>query len=165
MYFLKLFIVRRGGSGVNLFQRMGPWCLIVDLLKLVLTLLTWSLLADLVLYWCIYQHVSCTVYMYSDFQCLLSYNGTDRTLTLLLLVPFSYKSMHHLKPFAIVVLNGEITVYSIDSPNGFEWCRSANIKPCLDLSKLVVQLIQNLVWILLSGESMDPPKPFEWIDW
>ena len=27
----------------------------------------------------------------------------------------------------------------------------------------VVQLIQNLVWILLSGESMDPLKPFEWI--
>ena len=43
------------------------------------------------------------------------------TLTLLLLVPFSYKLMHHLKPFAIVVLNGEITVYSVDSPNGFEW--------------------------------------------
>ena len=43
------------------------------------------------------------------------------SLTLLLLVPFSYKLMHHLKPFAIVVLNGEITVYSVDSPNGFEW--------------------------------------------
>ena len=42
-------------------------------------------------------------------------------LTLLLLVPFSYKLMHHLKPFAIVVLNGEITVYSVDSPDGFEW--------------------------------------------
>ena len=41
--------------------------------------------------------------------------------TLLLLVPFSYKLMHHLKPFAVVVLNGEITVYSVDSPNGFEW--------------------------------------------
>ena len=27
---------------------------------------------------------------------------------------------------------------------------------------MVVQLIQNLVWILLSGESMDPLKPFEW---
>ena len=40
-------------------------------------------------------------------------------LTLLLLEPFSYKLMHHLKPFAIVVLNG----------------RSANTKPCLDLSK------------------------------
>ena len=26
-----------------------------------------------------------------------------------------------LKPFAIVVLNGEITVYSFDSRNGFEW--------------------------------------------
>ena len=26
----------------------------------------------------------------------------------------------------------------------------------------VGQLIQNLVWILLSGESMDPLKPFEW---
>ena len=47
-------------------------------------------------------------------------------LTLLLLVPFSYKLMHHLKPFAIVVLNGEITVYSVDSPNGFlnGTCRS-----------------------------------------
>ena len=57
-------------------------------------------------------------------------------LTLLLLVPFSYKLMHHLEPFAIVVLNGEITVYSVDSPNGFEWySRSANTKPCLDLSK------------------------------
>ena len=44
---------------------------------------------------------------------------TVRDLTLLLLVPFSYKLMHHLKPFAIVVLNGEITVYSVDSPNGF----------------------------------------------
>ena len=29
--------------------------------------------------------------------------------------------MRHLKPFAIVVLNGKITVYSVDSPNGFEW--------------------------------------------
>ena len=28
---------------------------------------------------------------------------------------------------------------------------------------MVVQLIQKLVWILLSGESMDPLKPFEWI--
>ena len=28
---------------------------------------------------------------------------------------------------------------------------------------MVVQLIQNLVWILLSGESTDPLKPFEWI--
>ena len=54
--------------------------------------------------------------------------------------------MHHLKPFAIVVLNGEITVYSVDSPNGFD--RSANTKPC---------------WILVRGESMDPLKPFEWI--
>ena len=36
-------------------------------------------------------------------------------------VPVSYELMHHLKPFAIVVLNGEITVYSVDSPNGFEW--------------------------------------------
>ena len=43
----------------------------------------------------------------------------------------------HLKPFTIVVLNGEITVYSVDSPNGFEWyvCRSADTKPCFDLSK------------------------------
>ena len=42
------------------------------------------------------------------------------SLTLLRLVPFSYKLMHHLKPFASVVLNGEINVYSVDSPNGFE---------------------------------------------
>ena len=28
---------------------------------------------------------------------------------------------------------------------------------------MAVQLIQNLVWILLSGESMNPLKPFEWI--
>ena len=28
---------------------------------------------------------------------------------------------------------------------------------------MVVQLIQNLVWILLSGESMDHLKPFEWV--
>ena len=34
---------------------------------------------------------------------------------------FSYKLMHYLKQFAIVVLNGEITVYSVDSPKGFEW--------------------------------------------
>ena len=45
----------------------------------------------------------------------------ERSLTLLLLVPFPYKLIHHLKPFAIVVLNGEITVYSVDSPNGFQW--------------------------------------------
>ena len=54
--------------------------------------------------------------------------------TLLLLVPFSYKLMHHLKPFAVVVLNGEITVHSVDSPmvlNG----STANTKPCLDTSK------------------------------
>ena len=44
-----------------------------------------------------------------------------KPLTLLLLVPFSYKLMHHLKPFAVVVFNGEITAYSVDSPNGFEW--------------------------------------------
>ena len=64
------------------------------------------------------------------------------------MVPFSYKLMHHLKPFAIVVLNGEVTVYSVDSQmvlNG----RSANTKPCLDTSN--------------GGESMDPLKPFEWI--
>ena len=40
-------------------------------------------------------------------------------LTLLLLVPFSYKLMHHLKPFAIVVLNGEVTLYSVDFPKWF----------------------------------------------
>ena len=82
----------------------------------------------------------------------------DTFLTLLLLVPFSYKLMHHLKPFAIVVLNGEITVYSVDSPNGFEY-----YKTLVGSFQMVVQLIQNLVWILLSGESMDPLKPFEWI--
>ena len=37
----------------------------------------------------------------------------DIVLTLLL--------TQHLKPFTIVVLNGEITVHSVDSPNGFEW--------------------------------------------
>ena len=50
-------------------------------------------------------------------------------------------------PFAIVVLNGEITVY----------------KTLFGSFQMVVQLIQNLVWILLSGESMDPLKQFEWI--
>ena len=71
-------------------------------------------------------------------------------LSLLLLVPFSYKLMHHLKPFAIVVLNGEITVLQCWFPKWF-WMVH------------VGQLIQNLVWILLSGELMDPLKPFEWI--
>ena len=56
----------------------------------------------------------------SNFTVRISFVG-NCPLTLLLLVPFSYKLMHHLKPFAIVVLNGEITVYSVDSPNGFEW--------------------------------------------
>ena len=68
-------------------------------------------------------------------------------LTLLLLVTFSYKLMHHFKPFAIVV---------------FEWWNN-----CVVLIPQMVwmagQLIQNLVWILLSGESMDPLKPIEWI--
>ena len=72
-------------------------------------------------------------------------------LTLLLLVSFSYKLMHHLKPFAIVVLNGEITVYRVDSPNGFE---------CT-----VGQLIQYLAWILRSGESMDPQNHLNGFEW
>ena len=48
-------------------------------------------------------------------------------------------------------------------PKWFWMVRSANTKPCLDTFQIVVQLVQNLVWILLSGESMDPLKPFEWI--
>ena len=69
-------------------------------------------------------------------------------LTLLLLVPFSYKLMHHLKLFANC---------------GFEWWN--NCVQCWfpKWFWIVVQLIQNLVWILLSGESMAPLKPFEWI--
>ena len=77
--------------------------------------------------------------------------------SLLLLVPFSYKLMHHLKPFAIVVLNGEITVYTVLIPQMDLNGRSANTKPCFRSFQM---LIQNLVWILLSGESMDPLKPF-----
>ena len=60
---------------------------------------------------------------------------------------------------------------------GFEWWNnctvlipqmvlngtSANTKTLFGSFQMVVQLIQNLVWILLSGESMDPLKPFEWI--
>ena len=66
-------------------------------------------------------------YWVSDWNCQLPGSiyrfqlPVNDILTLLLLVPFSYKLVHHLKPFAIVVLNGEITVYSVDSPNGFEW--------------------------------------------
>ena len=41
--------------------------------------------------------------------------------------------------------------------------RSANTKTLFGSFQMVVQLIQILVWILLSGESMDPLKPFEWI--
>ena len=58
-------------------------------------------------------------------------------------------------------LNGEITVYSVDSQMVLNGRSAINTKPCLDGSfQMVVQLIQNLVWILLSGESMDP---LEWI--
>ena len=42
-------------------------------------------------------------------------------------------------------------------------CRSAKYKTLFGSFQMLVQLIQNLVWILLSGESMDPLKPFEWI--
>ena len=64
----------------------------------------------------------------------LPFNFDSKRVTILIEAVWPtlpYKLMHHLKPFAIVVLNGEITVYSVDSPNG----RSANTKPCLDLSK------------------------------
>ena len=58
---------------------------------------------------------------YTIFKIVKSKQLRNYMLTLLLLVPFSYKLMHHLKPFAIVVLNGKVTVYGVDSPNGFEW--------------------------------------------
>ena len=38
--------------------------------------------------------------------------GLTLTLLLLVHVPFSFQLMHHLKPFATMVLNGEITVQS-----------------------------------------------------
>ena len=61
-------------------------------------------------------------------------------LTLLLLVLFSFKLMHHLKPFTIVVFNGEITVYSVDSPNVLnamfvrEVCNPSTLKIFKDVS-------------------------------
>ena len=70
--------------------------------------------------------------------------------TLLLLVPFSYKLMHHLKPFAIVVLNGEITVYSVDFSKWF-W--------------MVGQLIQNLVWIFPNGSTANTKPCFDTSKW
>ena len=60
--------------------------------------------------------------------------------------------MHHLKPFAIVVLNGEITMYSVDSPNGFEWY-------------LVGQLIQNLVWIFPNGSTANTKPCLDTSKW
>ena len=60
--------------------------------------------------------------------------------------------MHHLKPFAIVVLNGEITVYSVDSPNGFEWYT-------------VGQLIQNLVWIFPNGSTANTKPCLDTSKW
>ena len=89
------------------------------------------------------------------------------TLTLLLLVPFSYKLMHHLKPFAIVDLNGEITVYSVDFPKWFwmvhvgqliqnlVWIfpngSTANTKPCLDTSKWWINGPSKTIWMYLNG--------------
>ena len=87
-------------------------------------------------------------------------------LTLLLLVPFSYKLMHHLKPFAIVVLNGEITVQCwfpkwfwmvgqlIQNlvwifPNG----STANTKPCLDTSKWWINGPSKTIWMVLNGST------------
>ena len=85
-------------------------------------------------------------------------------LTLLLLVPFSYKLMQHLKPFAIVVLNGEIIVQCwfrkwfwmvgqlIQNlvwifPNG----STANTKPCLDTSKWWINGPSKTIWMDLNG--------------
>ena len=65
---------------------------------------------------------------------------------------FHSKLMHHLKPFAIVVLNGEITVYSVDSPNGLE-------------SYIVGQLIQNLVWIFPNGSTANTKPCLDTSKW
>ena len=46
---------------------------------------------------------------------------------------------------------------------GFEWWNNCVQCGFPKWFWMVGQLIQNLVWILLSGESMDPLKPFEWI--
>ena len=46
---------------------------------------------------------------------------------------------------------------------GFEWWNNCVQYWFPKWFWMVGQLIQNLVWILLSGESMDPLKPFEWI--
>ena len=77
-------------------------------------------------------------------------NSHQFSLTLLLLVPFSYKLMHHLKPFTIVVLNGEITVYSIWFPKWF-W--------------MVGQLIQNLVWIFPNGSTANTKPCLDTTKW
>ena len=58
--------------------------------------------------------------------------------------------MHHLKPFTIVVLNGEITVYSVDSPKWF-W--------------MVGQLIQNLVWIFPNGSTANTKPCLDTSKW
>ena len=75
---------------------------------------------------------------------------SELSLTLLLLVPFSYKLMHHLKPFAIVILNGEITVYSVDFHKWF-W--------------MVGQLIQNLIWIFPNGSTANTKPCLDTSKW
>ena len=86
-----------------------------------------------------------------DFYCSVTMlRGLGLRLTLLLLVPFSYKLMHHLKPFTIVVLNGEITVYSVDFPKWF-W--------------MVGQLIQNLVWIFPNGSTSNTKPCLDTSKW
>ena len=65
------------------------------------------------------------------------------------MVPFSYKLMHHLKPFAIVGLNGEITVQCW-FPKWF-W--------------MVGQLIQNLVWIFLNGSTANTKPCLDTSKW
>ena len=63
--------------------------------------------------------------------------------------------MHHLKPFAIVVLNREITVYSVDSQNGFEWYMYIHVG----------QLIQNLVWIFPNGSTANTKPCLDTSKW
>ena len=90
----------------------------------------------------------------------------DFLQTLLLLVPFSYKLMHHLKPFTIVVLNGEITVQCW-FPKWFwmvgqliqnlVWIfpnsSTANTKPCLDTSKWWINGPSKTIWMDLNGST------------
>ena len=73
----------------------------------------------------------------------------NQWLTLILLVPFSYKLMHHLKPFAIVVLNGEITVYTVLIPQMVLNGRSANTKPSLDTSKWWINGPSKTIWMVV----------------